>query len=233
MLFNVALLSAFASVALAGANSEFTKWGKMTLRSNADLIKRQDGYEPTETYCSDGDTCAEACGATYQTCPSNDGFLHCFDPTQGELCCPDGTGNACDAGYYCTQDASGDTWCCPDGDSLAACAAAYSITGVLVAEPTATSTSVALVATSSVVPTTSAYVAVSSSSSSNYSKSTSSASFNLFGGGYSTSTTSTTASTTTTTTGGTVLFTGAANMDRVYMGLEVLAIGVAGVAAVL
>jgi hypothetical protein len=52
--------------------------------------------------------------------------------------------DSCDAGYYCTHDSSAQTWCCPEGQTLAQCAALYSITGSLVSEtvaPTTTSTS--------------------------------------------------------------------------------------------
>jgi hypothetical protein len=60
------------------------------------LMKRQGGqpgYAPTSTPCTGtGTTCAEVCGTGQEQCPSNDGNLHCFDPTAGQVCCTDGSG---------------------------------------------------------------------------------------------------------------------------------------------
>jgi len=42
--------------------------------------------------------------------------------------------DACDAGFYCTSDKSGDTWCCPNALDVVACAASYTITGGLVSQ---------------------------------------------------------------------------------------------------
>ncbi|CZR53978.1 uncharacterized protein PAC_03861 [Phialocephala subalpina] len=141
------------------------KLGSMSLNNAFGLLKRQAGYQPTQTYCGPGTDCPTSCGATFAQCASSDGELHCFDPTIKETCCPDGSGNSCDDGYYCTSDASGGTWCCPDGMDLAACAAAYSLTGSLVSEtPTSTlssapsttpaSASVSTTSTPSASPTT-------------------------------------------------------------------------------
>ncbi|KAH8820512.1 hypothetical protein F5884DRAFT_52395 [Xylogone sp. PMI_703] len=131
---------------------------RMPLERAFGLMGRQDaGYPPSQSLCGSGDTCAEACGPTYVQCPSNEG-LSCFQPSLGQTCCPDGTGNACDEGYFCTKDTSGGTWCCPDGMDLATCAAAYSLTGSLVSE-TATPTS-------SLPPSTSAPASTTASTSS-------------------------------------------------------------------
>ncbi|KAF2466904.1 uncharacterized protein BDR25DRAFT_236045 [Lindgomyces ingoldianus] len=97
------------------------------------MQKRQGGYYPTTHFCGRGDTCAEACGATYVQCPSDAG-IYCYDPTIGEHCCPDGTGNSCSAGYFCSHDGAGTTYCCPDGMELSECAAAYSLTVSLIKE---------------------------------------------------------------------------------------------------
>ncbi|ATZ46901.1 hypothetical protein BCIN_02g02450 [Botrytis cinerea B05.10] len=121
------------------------------------LTKRQSGYQPSQTFCSGYGTCAEACGTGYETCASNDGDLHCFDPTVKETCCPTGTGDSCSEGYYCTQATDLTVWCCPDGMDLTACAAIYSLTGVL---QSVTPSSVAS-ASASTIPTTSASVTTS------------------------------------------------------------------------
>jgi len=91
------------------------------------MMKRQEGYHPTTTPCGTGDTCEEACGAETRQCPSDYG-LFCYRPGLGQKCCPDGTGNSCDDGYYCTSDGAGSTYCCPDGIDTVDCARAYSLT---------------------------------------------------------------------------------------------------------
>lgn len=49
--------------------------------------------------------------------------------------------DSCDDGYYCTHDHKAQTWCCPNSMDLAACAAAYSVSGGLEsATPTPTPT---------------------------------------------------------------------------------------------
>jgi len=93
------------------------------------MMKRQGGYYPGTHLCGQGDTCAEACGPTEITCPSDPGTgLYCYDPVAGDHCCSDGSGNSCSSGYYCTTDGAGSTYCCPEGSDTADCAAAYSLT---------------------------------------------------------------------------------------------------------
>jgi hypothetical protein len=90
------------------------KLAKMSLPQAFGLAVRQNsGYAPTQTFCGAGDDCPSACGGDTTQCPSSDGDLHCFTPGIGQQCCPDGFGNACDEGYYCTDNADG-TWCCPN-----------------------------------------------------------------------------------------------------------------------
>ncbi|KAF2625235.1 hypothetical protein BU25DRAFT_412684 [Macroventuria anomochaeta] len=97
-------------LAFTNANS----FGAMLKRGDT-ILKRQ-GYSPDTSYCGRGDTCAEACGANSVQCPSTDtSMLYCHDSNDGSKCCPDGSGNSCEAGYYCTSDSAGDTYCCPDG----------------------------------------------------------------------------------------------------------------------
>lgn len=58
-------------------------------------LARRDtnGYQPEQTVCGDGNTCAEACGEGFTTCPSNDDSTHCYNPTADQSCCTDGTGS--------------------------------------------------------------------------------------------------------------------------------------------
>ena len=115
MLFNsLALSSVLVASALAVADPAPYKLGKMSMNQAFGLMRRQAGYAPTQTFCGPGTDCASSCGAGYVQCASSDGDLHCYDLAVQQTCCPDGTGNSCDQGYFCTSDSSGGTWCCPD-----------------------------------------------------------------------------------------------------------------------
>lgn len=124
MLFNtLATSSLLIASALAVANpkpmpyklEKKTKLVKMSVHEIFGISGRQDsGYAPTQNFCNGpGDTCETACGADSVQCPSTDSGTHCFRPGAGQKCCPDGLGNACDEGYFCTSNSEG-TWCCPD-----------------------------------------------------------------------------------------------------------------------
>lgn len=134
--------------------------GKPTLAkmSVKDMLlgKRQvdGGYQPDTTFCGVGTTCAEACGAGYEQCASNDEQTHCFNSGSSQTCCPNQSGDSCDAGYYCTADTVGVTWCCPNGTSLDDCAAAFSVTGGLSSQiPAATSGTTTIKSTSTITIT--------------------------------------------------------------------------------
>ncbi|EAA28979.1 hypothetical protein GE21DRAFT_6595 [Neurospora crassa] len=137
-----------------------SKIHKTSVRQLFGVVRRQDnpGYQPEQTVCGTGNTCAEACGAGFEACASKDDSVHCYNAGAAQICCPNGSGNSCDAGYYCAADAQNETWCCPDGMSLEQCAAAYKVDGSLVsqtAEATSTSTSSSTSSTSSVASSTS------------------------------------------------------------------------------
>ncbi|PQE33737.1 prp 4 C domain-containing protein [Rutstroemia sp. NJR-2017a WRK4] len=131
------LVTIASVLAVASATAEPKQPYMLAARSlnrEFDFSKRQAGYDPSDftSSCGSGATCAEACGAGYETCPSTDGSLDCFSPTKKETCCPYGTGDSCSDGYYCAQYITDRTvWCCPDGMDLAACAKAYSLAGPL------------------------------------------------------------------------------------------------------
>ena len=115
MLFNsLALSHVLVASALAVADPTPYKLGKMSMNQAFGLMRRQAGYQPTQTFCGPGTDCASSCGAGYVQCASSDGDLHCYDLAVQQTCCPDGTGNSCDQGYFCTSDSSGGSWCCPD-----------------------------------------------------------------------------------------------------------------------
>ncbi|KAA8573603.1 hypothetical protein MFRU_001g04300 [Monilinia fructicola] len=133
MHFNTFIAASVLAASVSATVSEGMpyKLAARSLNPAHGLAKRQSGYQPSQTFCSGYGTCAEACGTGYETCASTDGDLHCFDPTAKETCCPTGTGDSCSEGYYCTQATDLTVWCCPDGMDLTACAAIYSLTGVL------------------------------------------------------------------------------------------------------
>ncbi|KAJ6444571.1 prp 4 CRoW domain-containing protein [Purpureocillium lavendulum] len=123
-----------ASIAGAAASPQKGQPYRLAVMNVADQsLQRRDtiGYVPETTKCGTGNTCAEACGAGFAQCPSGDNVAHCFNPTVGDSCCTDNSGNSCAKGFYCTHDSKKQTWCCPDSMDLAACAAAYTVTGVL------------------------------------------------------------------------------------------------------
>ena len=89
--------------------------------------------------------------------------MHCYNVQLNESCCTDGTGNSCDAGYYCAADTSSRTWCCPEGMDVDTCASTYQVTGSLTSDApyvststsTSSSSSSTLVASSSASPSAS------------------------------------------------------------------------------
>lgn len=159
-------IAAFAALTLAaGVAAEPAPYKpgnmKMSTRDLFGVVRRQDtpGYQPEQAACNEGATCEEACGAGYQTCASVDSQIHCFNPAAGEVCCPNQSGDSCDAGYYCTSDNQGETWCCPEGMDLETCASEYEIEGGLVSQtpPAVTTTSESSsTSTSEPAPTTTA-----------------------------------------------------------------------------
>lgn len=143
MLYKTATSAAIlACAASAAAKPQPYRLAVMAVPGSS--LARRDtlGYQPEETVCGDGNSCAEACGDGFEQCSSNDAQIHCFNPQAAQSCCTDGTGNSCEGGYYCTHDTQLQTWCCPDEMDLAECAAAYSVTGGLeTPEPTTSSAS--------------------------------------------------------------------------------------------
>ncbi|KAI0390942.1 hypothetical protein F5Y17DRAFT_442708 [Xylariaceae sp. FL0594] len=114
---------------------------RMSTRDMLGLGRRViEGYSPTEQLCHDGNTCAEACGKGFVRCASNDKLKHCYNPSEKQTCCPGGTGDSCDEGYFCSADTRGAAWCCPDGMSLQECAKRYDMPGPLTSQAPPSST---------------------------------------------------------------------------------------------
>ncbi|KAG5926267.1 hypothetical protein E4U42_003483 [Claviceps africana] len=157
---SLALLATAASAASPEAKRQPYRLAVMAVPGRS-LMRRDDGgYKPDQKQCKAGNTCAEACGAGFDQCPGGQpDIAHCFNPTVGQSCCTDNSGNSCDAGFYCTHDARKQTWCCPHELDLAACAAAFKVDGLVAATakpaPTTTSTTST---TSSATPSSTAHL---------------------------------------------------------------------------
>ncbi|PNY23746.1 Uncharacterized protein TCAP_06319 [Tolypocladium capitatum] len=127
---SVALLACAAGAA-ASAEAQPYPLAVMPVPGLSLVSRDANGYKPEQQHCGKGNTCAEACGAGFDQCAATSGVAHCYNPAAGQSCCVDGSGNSCDAGYYCTHDHSKQTWCCPNAMDLVACAAAFSVSGGL------------------------------------------------------------------------------------------------------
>lgn len=92
MLFKTASALALLAAASQVVANEMTY--QLSGRDIFGLDRRDDtGYQPTSKFCKVGNTCAEACGAGYITCPSKDNAIHCYNPANKELCCSDLSGS--------------------------------------------------------------------------------------------------------------------------------------------
>ena len=94
MLFRSATsVAVLACAASAAAKPQPYKLAVMAVPGMS--LSRRDtaGYQPEESNCGDGNTCAEACGTGYAHCPSEDSLMHCFNPEVNQSCCTDGTGS--------------------------------------------------------------------------------------------------------------------------------------------
>ncbi|KAI4288249.1 MAG: hypothetical protein L6R35_002488 [Caloplaca aegaea] len=105
--FNLAATTLFAAGAIAGNLNQLMP---------RELRVRQDDQSFTpDTSFGQGETCADAFGAGYIDC---NGI--CYNPTDGETCCP-GAGDAypCPSDSFCLID----SLCCPTGLPAETCAA--------------------------------------------------------------------------------------------------------------
>ncbi|TPX11964.1 uncharacterized protein E0L32_007267 [Thyridium curvatum] len=176
MMFKSVAAVAFLAVASHALADEAATF-KMSARELFGMGRRQTdtGYTPTDTFCGMGATCAEACGAGFEMCASNDNSIHCFNAQAKQICCPDGSGNSCDAGYFCAGTvANGATICCLNGQSLDECAKSHNVTGALtsqVPKPTTTTTisSSSSTSSSSILSNTTTSYSVAHNSTSAYS----------------------------------------------------------------
>lgn len=164
MRFQSIAAAACLAVATNAANSNAV-FGYSALEVRAD---NSTVYVPTQTACGMGDTCAQACGASYDMCVSNDESIHCFDKVK-QKCCPGGKGVSCDEGFYCADNAKGEQICCPEGKSLDQCAGAVAS---LVPVPLSTATPSSTAVTQNVTIATTGAIVKSTGASSGIAKPT-------------------------------------------------------------
>ncbi|SPQ24024.1 35dd044a-ea3b-4e31-a576-1cb03143783f [Thermothielavioides terrestris] len=107
---------------------EFFRWNAPAgnLAAN-DVYRRQSpppGYHPEFGSCGSGTTCENACGPNWISCQASTNLsLFCYNKVDlNQTCCENGSGRACDNGYYCAwQEFGGRVWCCENGQSLEEC----------------------------------------------------------------------------------------------------------------
>ncbi|KAL2156721.1 hypothetical protein VTH82DRAFT_1466 [Thermothelomyces myriococcoides] len=134
-------------VGIASAETyEFFRWNTPGANLAAgDIYRRQSqsfppGYNPEFGSCGTGRTCEDACGPNWESCQaSTDLSLFCYNRVDlNQTCCPNGSGRACDSGYYCAwEEIGGKVWCCEDGQSLEECGVPNATT--IPSSPTSTS----------------------------------------------------------------------------------------------
>ncbi|KAK4097860.1 hypothetical protein N658DRAFT_526703 [Parathielavia hyrcaniae] len=155
---------------------QFFSWN--TPRANQvddGLHRRQSpppGYHPEFGTCGSGTTCENACGPNWTSCQaSTDLSLFCYNKVElNQTCCENGSGRACDSGYYCAwQEFGGKVWCCENGQSLEECGIPQSTASSATSSATSSTSS----ATSSTSSDTSSSETSSTTSDSSISGSTS------------------------------------------------------------
>ena len=84
-----------------------------------DLLNRRQtpppGYHPEFGSCGSGTTCENACGPNWESCQASTTLsLFCYNKVDlKQTCCENGSGRACDEGFYCAwQEFGGKVWCC-------------------------------------------------------------------------------------------------------------------------
>ncbi|KAH6857095.1 hypothetical protein B0I37DRAFT_443666 [Chaetomium sp. MPI-CAGE-AT-0009] len=94
----------------------------------ADHVHRRQspppGYSPDFGVCGSGRNCEDACGPNWESCQASTTLsLFCYNKVDlKQTCCENGSGRACEEGYYCAwQEFGGKVWCCENGQSLEEC----------------------------------------------------------------------------------------------------------------
>ncbi|KAK0715999.1 hypothetical protein B0H67DRAFT_645677 [Lasiosphaeris hirsuta] len=130
-------LAALLALPLCSAQErQFLRWRSpdMADLSGEDVFRRQTpppGYHPEFGTCGSGTTCENACGGDWLSCrASTELSLFCYNKVQlNQTCCENGSGRACDNGYYCAWNTfGGKVWCCKNGQSREECGVENEVT---------------------------------------------------------------------------------------------------------
>ncbi|KAK4442914.1 hypothetical protein QBC34DRAFT_417928 [Podospora aff. communis PSN243] len=107
---------------------QFYRWGNPIERLPISDPRRQapplEGYHPEFGTCGSGTTCEDACGQNWITCKASTSLsLFCYNKVDlNQTCCGNGSGRACDSGYYCAWNmVGGKVWCCKNGQTPEEC----------------------------------------------------------------------------------------------------------------
>ncbi|KAM7216958.1 hypothetical protein V8F06_007597 [Rhypophila decipiens] len=119
------LLGICTSVAVEQQHQQFYRWNQPL--PELGVYRRQGplpGYHPEFGTCGSGTTCENACGQNWESCKASTSLsLFCYNKVElGQTCCENGSGRACERGYYCAwKEFGGKTWCCKNGQSVEEC----------------------------------------------------------------------------------------------------------------
>ncbi|KAL2163913.1 hypothetical protein VTH06DRAFT_3125 [Thermothelomyces fergusii] len=145
---NAAVIAGLVGVASA-ETYEFFRWNTPGENLAVNGISRRQssmaGYNPEFGSCGTGRTCEDACGPNWESCEASTSLaLFCYNRVDlNQTCCGNGSGRACDSGYYCAwEEYEGRVWCCEDGQSLEECGVPHATTapaGSSTSSPTSSS----------------------------------------------------------------------------------------------
>ncbi|KAM7193658.1 hypothetical protein V8F20_008295 [Naviculisporaceae sp. PSN 640] len=158
------LVGISAAATVEHQHQQFYRWNSPPPELN--IYRRQGplpGYHPEFGTCGSGTTCENACGSNWELCEASTSLsLFCYNKVDlGQTCCKNGSGRACERGYYCAwNEFGGKTWCCKDGQSLEECGVTSISSSADSSMPTTSTTTITLTDSSSTSPTSCPSVSV-------------------------------------------------------------------------
>ncbi|KAK3290531.1 uncharacterized protein B0H64DRAFT_479232 [Chaetomium fimeti] len=123
----VAALQLLLTLGSAYEHHQFFKNTPRASPETGHVHRRQSpppGYSPEFGGCGSGRNCEDACGPNWESCQASTSLsLFCYNKVDlKQTCCENGSGRACEEGYYCAwQEFGGQVWCCENGQSLEEC----------------------------------------------------------------------------------------------------------------
>ncbi|KAK3938672.1 hypothetical protein QBC46DRAFT_389584 [Diplogelasinospora grovesii] len=177
MLSRLLLLATSLQLLAFCSAAEFFRWntpGADLAAAGHDLLRRQTqtpppGYHPEFGSCGSGTTCENACGPNWLSCNASTTLsLFCYNKVDlNQTCCENGSGRACDNGYYCAwTEFNGQAWCCRNGQNLEECGVTTSSSSRSTPTPTTTTTSSSIIIITNTTTITSTTISSSTVSSS-------------------------------------------------------------------